>query len=263
MAEVPSGPDDPYRDLVLGGRDLDPDRGRPWVALCAVTSSDGVTAVDGSSRGIGGAGDLRAMLRIRRGADAVLVGAATVRAEGYDAALTRTEDVAWRLERGLTERAALVIVSRTLELGDLGAGVRGTRVILLTAGSTGTPTCDLGALTARLEANASRLEVLEVGTDLGGTISWPRALAALHDAGLRRLSCEGGPSVNAQLLAEGLVDEVFLTVAPRILGGGGGGVAGTLTGFAGPDPLARPLRLRSVVPVGDELLVRYEVPTAG
>ena len=259
MAAIPPEADDPYRELVLGGPTLDDARERPWVALCAVTSSDGVTAVDGSSRGIGGAGDLRAMLRIRRGADAVLVGAATVRAEGYDAALTRAEDVAWRVERGLTERAALVIVSRTLELGDFGHGVSGTRVIVLTTAGADTSAKGIGALAARLEANGSRLEVLDVGADDGGAVSWPRALTALRDAGLRRVSCEGGPSVNAQLLAQGLVDEILLTIAPRILGTG----ARTLTGFAGTGPLPQPLRLRSVVPVGDELLVRYEVPTVG
>jgi riboflavin biosynthesis pyrimidine reductase len=259
MVEDAPEADDPYRDLVLGGLRSDDARERPWVALCAVTSVDGVTAVDGSSRGIGGAGDMRAMLRIRRGADAVLVGAATVRAEGYDAAMTRAEDVAWRVEHGLTERAALVIVSRTLELGDLGGGVRDTHVIVLTATDPDAPTRDLRDLAARLAANGSRLEVIDVAGHDPRTISWPRALAALRDAGLRRVSCEGGPSVNAQLLAQGLVDEVFLTIAPRVLGGG----ASTLTGFAGTDPLPVPLRVRSVVPVGDELLVRYEVPPVG
>jgi len=259
MAAIPSASDDPYSDLVLGGPMPDREHGRPWVALCAVTSVDGVTAVDGSSRGIGGAGDLRALLRIRRGADAVLVGAATVRAEGYDAALTRPEDVAWRVEHGLTERAALVIVSRTLEFGEFGHGVSGTRVIVLTAADPGNSAKDLSALAARLEANGSRLEVLDVGADRRGTVSLPRALTALRDAGLQQVSCEGGPSVNAQLLAQGLVDEIFLTIAPRILGTH----SRTLTGFAGAGPLPEPLRIRSVVPVGDELLVRYEVPTVG
>jgi len=258
MTSVPAPPEDPYHDLVLGGGSLDRDRGRPWVALCAVTSSDGVTAVDGSSRGIGGAGDLRALRSIRRGADAVLVGAATVRAEGYDAALTRDEDAAWRLERGLTERAALVIVSRSLEFGGFGSTVRGTRVIVLTVGDALGPgrAQDTRGLATRLDTNGSRLEVLDVGGSGGGTISWPRALTALRDAGLLRVSCEGGPSVNAQLLARGLVDEIFLTIAPSILGGG----SSSLTGFAGSVPHPQPLRLRSVVPVGDELLVRYEVP---
>jgi 5-amino-6-(5-phosphoribosylamino)uracil reductase len=259
MVEVPPEADDPYRDLVLGGPTFDDARERPWVALCAVTSVDGVTAVDGSSRAIGGAGDLRAMLRIRRGADAVLVGAATVRAEGYDAAMTRSEDVAWRVEHGLTERAALVIVSRTLELGDLGGGIRDTHVIVLTTTDPDAPVRDLSELAARLAVNGSRLEVLDVGGDDPGRISWPRALTALRDAGLRRVSCEGGPSVNAQLLAQGVVDEAFLTIAPRILGGG----PSTLTGFAGADPLPVPMRLRSAVSVGDELLVRYEVPPIG
>jgi riboflavin biosynthesis pyrimidine reductase len=243
-------PPHPYDDLLLGGATLDVDRVRPWVAICAVTSSDGVTAVDGSSRGIGGAADLQALLRIRRAADAVLVGAATVRAEGYDAALTRDSDVAWRLARGLAARAALVIVSRTLALGDFGGAIRDTRVIVLTAGSQHR---QLDALAARLAEHDSSLEVIDVGPD--ETLDWSAALTWLRDAGLMRVSCEGGPSINAQLLARGLIDEVFLTIAPRILGAGG---TGALTGYAGPTPLPDLLRLRSAVPVGDELLVRYE-----
>jgi riboflavin biosynthesis pyrimidine reductase len=243
---------DPYRDLVVGDAGPgSPDR--PWVAISAVTSSDGVIAVDGSSRGIGGPADLLALRRIRRGVDAVLVGAATIRAEGYDAALTRPEDVAWRRARGLAPTAALVVASRSLDLGAFGSHVRDTRVILLTAGPEATASAEL---VARLARNGSTLEVLDAGTD--GRLDWRVGLARLHAAGLRRLSCEGGPSVNAQLLAAGLVDEVFLTIAPRILGAGAG--ATTMVGFAGAAPLAGRLRLLQATVAGDELLVRYGAP---
>jgi riboflavin biosynthesis pyrimidine reductase len=252
LAAVAS-PDDPYCDLLLGDLPLVDARERPWVALCAVTSSDGVTAVEGSSRGIGGDADRIAMRRIRRGADAVLVGAATVRAEGYDAPMTRAEDIDWRLAQGLQARAALVIVSRTLDLGPFGGGVQGTRVIVLTA-DPARPAPQV--LQRRLEANGSSLEVIDAGR--GGRLDWPSALERLREAGLRRVSCEGGPSVNGQLLAHGLVDEVFLTVAPRILGVG----PATLAGYAGTRPVGDRLRLRSVAQVGDELLLRYELPSA-
>lgn len=240
---------DPYHDLLVGGEDPPTDRRLPWVAICAVTSSDGVIAIDGSSRGIGGPADLRALQRIRRGADAVLVGGATVRAEGYDAAVTRTEDAGWRLERRLERRAAIVIVTRSLDLGTFGENVRDTRVVLLTVGTRAEPT----VLSERLAANGSTLEVIDGSVD--GELDWAVALERLLAAGLRRISCEGGPSVNEQLLTRGLVDEVFLTVAPRMLGARAR--TPDAVGFAGGADLDGPMRLYSAFPVGDELLVRY------
>lgn len=244
---------DPYAELLLG----EP-AGGTWLALCAVASSDGVTAVAGSSRTIGGSADRLAMRRIRRGADAVLVGAATVRAEGYDAPLTSDLDAGWRQERGLSERAALVIVSRTLDLGTFGGGVHDTRVIVLTdimpaAAASQAPTADVAALRSLLERGGSTLEVVPVGRD--GRLDWAAALGWLRETGITRISCEGGPSLNAQLLDAGLVDEVLLTVAPKVLGGG----AGTLSGYAGALTREVRLQLRSVNAVGDELLLRYLV----
>jgi riboflavin biosynthesis pyrimidine reductase len=245
---------EPYAELVLGESSAE-----TWVALCAVASSDGVIAVDGSSRTIGGPADRLAMRRIRRGADAVLVGAATVRAEGYDAPLTSDLDAGWRQDRGLSERAALVIVSRTLDLGTFGGGVQGTRVVVLTdAELTDVERrADVTALRSRLEGSGSTLELVSVGRD--GAVDWAAALSWLAEAGITRISCEGGPSVNAQLLDAGLVDEVLLTVAPALLGTGPGRTAG----YAGEVSDAVPLELHSASRVGDELLVRYHVRRDG
>jgi riboflavin biosynthesis pyrimidine reductase len=244
---------DPYADLLLGGPTA-----RPWVALCAVASSDGVTAVGGSSRTIGGPADRLAMRRIRRGADAVLVGAATVRAEGYDGPLTSGDDIAWRRTRGLSDRAALVIVSHTLALGTFGAGVHDTRVIVLTdAVPSEAERPDVEGLRSLLEQGGSTLEV--VLASRGAGLDWVAALRWLCDAGITRISCEGGPSVNAQLLDADLVDEVLLTVAPKVLGVG----AGRLSGYAGEVTDTVRLELRSAITVGDELLVRYLVHRDG
>lgn len=246
--------DDPYGDLLLGGPTLQPERAT-WIAISAVTTTDGVIAVRGSSRGIGGPGDRVAMRRIRRGADAVLVGAGTVRAEGYDAAMTGPEDVSWRRERGLADRPALVVATRSGDLGAFGAGVRESRVVLLGPLGAGVRLDDLRG---RLRAGGSTLEVLD--PDQGDGPGWPHALRVLRDAGIRRVACEGGPTLNAQLLAAGVVDEVLLTVAPRILGVA---VDGTTTaGFAGGRTFGGRLELRSAIPVGDEVLLRYAVVPA-
>src|SRR5439155_764044 len=65
---------------------------------------------------------------------------------------------------------------------------------------------------------AARIEYIRCVRD--GLLDLPASLAALHDRfAVRTLLCEGGPHLNSHLLAEGLVDELFLTVAPKVAGG--------------------------------------------
>ncbi len=80
------------------------------------------------------------------------------------------------------------------------------------------------------------------------------ALADLHARGIRTLLSEGGPTLFRALLAEGLVDELFLTLSPLITGG-------DETAIVAGGPLAEPARftLGSVHQVGDELFLRYEI----
>ncbi|MCL6499920.1 MAG: dihydrofolate reductase family protein, partial [Firmicutes bacterium] len=86
-----------------------------------------------------------------------------------------------------------------------------------------------------------------------GSVDLPQALTWLYEGGVRRILCEGGPSLNAHLLAAKLVDELFLTVAPLVAGGPAGRIV------AGP--VGEPLRLalRELREYGGELLARYQV----
>jgi riboflavin biosynthesis pyrimidine reductase len=86
--------------------------GRPRVAAVMIASIDGQATVAGRSRGLGHPVDRALMRALRASADAVLVGAATVRAERY-ARLFDAEDVAARVAAGLSERPPLVVATRS------------------------------------------------------------------------------------------------------------------------------------------------------
>jgi riboflavin biosynthesis pyrimidine reductase len=83
----------------------------------------------------------------------------------------------------------------------------------------------------------------------------PAALADLRARGVRALLCEGGPTLNRALLGAGLLDELFLTVAPVVTANG---AEPSIVGSGALDPAAR-LALRWVLRCGDELFLRYAV----
>jgi riboflavin biosynthesis pyrimidine reductase len=164
---------------------------RPWVGLCMISSLDGTTVVDGRSGALGNPTDARVLGALRRAADVVLVGAATVRAEGY----------------GPPKRSALRIgvvtshgVDTDTELFRSGAGF----LVLPEDG----PAADPG------------IDVVRAGR---GTVDLARALERLGDVveDPRFVQCEGGSHLNGALLDSGCVDEVDLTTAPLLAGGDG------------------------------------------
>ncbi|MFC4911838.1 dihydrofolate reductase family protein [Actinomadura gamaensis] len=182
----PAGQTDPYAAY----SDVPPMR------VGMVVSADGsVTDPDGWTDGLGGDADFRVFRTLRALADAILVGAATVRTGRLGPA---------RLRPDLRERrggppAPIVVVSRSLDLPwDLP---------LFTAAET--PTL---VVTPSEGSVPSGIRVVRA-PDLRG------AVAELRDGlGLRRLLCEGGPGLTTALLREGLVDELCLNIAPTLLG---------------------------------------------
>lgn len=213
-----------------------------WAALCMVSSLDGAASLAGRSGGIGDDADRRALARLRDAADAVLVGAATVREEGYGPLVPRPERRDDRVARGLAPVPRLAILTRTADLDPRAAvfGHAEQRPLVLAPS---------GAVAAARDRLGERAEVLEAGE---GRVAPRHALAALAERGLPRVLCEGGPTVNAQLLDENLIDEVFLTLGPLALGGSAPRIAqGT-----GPEE-RRPMRLESVWEHDSELFLRY------
>jgi riboflavin biosynthesis pyrimidine reductase len=165
---------------------------RPWIGVCMVTSLDGTVAVDGRSGGLGNPNDLDVLLTLRALADVVVVGAGTVRQEGYGA------------PRRVGQRIGVVTRSGLVDLDSA----------LFTSGS--------GFLIAPHDAavDEDRVEVLRAGT---GLVDLGEAVRRLHDVvpGVRHVQAEGGPVLNAALLAHDLIDELNLTLASRLSGGPG------------------------------------------
>ncbi len=184
-------------------------RGRPYVMLNMVSTADGHATLDGRSRALSGPADRELFHGLRQAVDAVIAGAGTVRAERYDRIVPDESRRRLRIERGLSEEPLACIVSGRLELdseipllADPAA-----RVVILTSSAAG--------LRDKVAA-----EVHYIRAERDGLLDLPAAFAELRERfKVRTLLCEGGPHLNAQLLEAGLVDELFLSLAPVLAGG--------------------------------------------
>ena len=176
-----------------------------WLRVMMVMTLDGAVAgADGRSGSISSKTDREVLSEVRRLSDAILVGAATVRAEPYAPLRARPEAASERASLGLAPAPVIVVVSRSLDLPwDAPMfGASAVRPMVVTAGSAG----EQGRRDAREHAD---LLVLP------GDHVEPRVLLdRLAPAGLRRLVCEGGPGLVSTLTAGGVVDEVDLSLSP-------------------------------------------------
>ena len=101
----------------------------PGIRVNFVASLDGAATLDGLSGGLGGPGDKRVFALLRRLPDAVLVGAGTVRAEGYQGPLVSEDDAAWRVAHGRAAHPDLIVASSPLDVPGLLASLQGRRVL--------------------------------------------------------------------------------------------------------------------------------------
>ena len=237
-------PSDIHADLVLP-RNLS--GGGPYTAINAVSTLDGRAALEGKSSTVGSAADRVIMRNIRCAFDAVLVGAGTLRAENLDLAVPRGL-AQRRREKGLRGQPIPIILSGLTPLP------KGRKLYeqkgLLIMGPKGAQAQDRPA-----EA-AFRVLPERKGSgrvELGGVL---RILE--EEFGVGRLLVEGGPTVNRSFLSGGHVDELFLTLAPRISGDGD---APNIV--SGPETLPDKVRETSLVSVhavkGGELYLRYRL----
>ncbi len=218
---------------------------RPYLFLNMVTSVDGKAALNGGAGGIGSALDKRLMKATRAACDAVLHGAATLRAEKVDPRVGPTHARA-REARGLPAAPLAILLSRT---GDLPLDRRYFTypgVSRLIVSGEGTPPKQRAALAAHAE--------LLIAPGDEPDLTWVmRTLREVYT--VRYLLVEGGPNVNGNLFAAGLVDEICWTLGPKIIGGGE-----SLTLVNGPTFQAPvPLTLRSAYLHEGEFFLRYRV----
>lgn len=217
-------------------------RGGRLLRINMVASVDGsVTDSEGRAGGLGGDGDWEVFRALRALADGILVGAGTARIEGYGPHRLNAELAARRRADGRADPAAIVVVSRSLDLDvttPLFAEARTPTLIL---------TC--AAAPQRRRALVGRhARVVVAGddeVDLAGALE---QLGAEH--GLDHLVCEGGPTLNGGLLRTGLVDELCMTVAPLLTGSGGSGIVR-------PPTVGADLELRSLCEQDGEVYIRY------
>ncbi len=158
---------------------------RPWIGLCMVSSLDGSTVVDQSSASLSSPADREVLVTLRRLADLIVVGASTVRIEGYGPPSKPGQRVG--------------VVSRR---GDVDASAA-----LFTSGA--------GFLIIPEDAPPTSLPAVRAGR---GEVDLVAAFAQIDGDFVQ---AEGGARLNASLLEADLVDELNLTLSPQLAGGDG------------------------------------------
>lgn len=183
---------------------------RPFVAINMVMSADGRTVVDETERGLGSALDQRLMRELRVRFDVVLNGGATFRASGTSARLNDPALERWRTDRGMTPSPIAAVLTRS---GDLPPGRRFftdpsfDAVIYLSSAAP-------EHVRESLESRNRPVIIVPEGEEA------PAALQHMRSKlGASRVLVEGGATLNGDLIRRSMVDEYFLTLAPKIVGG--------------------------------------------
>ncbi|WP_232828468.1 pyrimidine reductase family protein [Kribbella monticola] len=219
------------------------DRSVPHLRSNFVTSLDGAVEIDGQSKSLTNPEDSELFGKLRMLSDVVLVGAGTVRIEGYNGLRLGGDRRAWRKANGLAENPTLAIVSSRLDLDPINKVFADApiRPLVITHAA---------ASPERVEALGEVADVLVCGeaeVDLSAVVS------TLAERGLPQILCEGGPHLLGALTEADLVDELDLSLSPLLVGPG----AGRITAGA-VDTVARPFVLRSVLGADDgSLFLRY------
>jgi riboflavin biosynthesis pyrimidine reductase len=195
----------------LYGTPRQADHDRPWVGVCMITSLDGSTSREGVSGGLGNDGDRAVFAALRRAADAILVGAATARAERYQAPRRAGQRIGVVTSTGSVDTSTNLFPS--------GSG-------FLVMPEDGPPA---PAGTDVVRAGVKRVDVGLALRRLGDVMAAPTFVQV-----------EGGARLNASMLEAGCVDELNLSLAPMVVGGDGNRM---VTGAAETDTRFEPAHL--------------------
>jgi riboflavin-specific deaminase-like protein len=232
-----TSPDDLASGLRLADRARE---NRPYLIVNMVSAVDGKATLDWRTKGLSSELDRQLFHHLRTQVDAVMVGAGTVRTERYGAIVKSEELRAKRVREGLDPDPLAIVVSARLDVPpDVPLLQEPSQRVLVITGSE-----------AELAGATSQVEYLRTGDDL------QLALARLRgDHGIRSILCEGGPTLNSHLFAAGLVDELWLSLSPKVVAG-----PAALTIVAGRE-LVDPAELEPIsLAVGDgDLFTRWRV----
>jgi riboflavin biosynthesis pyrimidine reductase len=220
---------------------------RAWLRANMVSTLDGAAQHEGRSHPISSAADMRIFGTLRALADVVVVGAETVRQEGYRPARERAEFAAARKAAGQGPAPAVAVVTASLEL-DFSLPLFSSPLVptLILTGAAAAP--DRVAAAERAGA-----VVVVAGEGMG--VEPARAVRALAERGHTRLLTEGGPRLLGQLVAAEVLDELCLTTAPMLTAGDAQRIAG------GPSvTVPRRFELLSLLEEDGFLFGRYRRP---
>ncbi|MEU9910788.1 pyrimidine reductase family protein [Streptomyces sp. NPDC051001] len=201
-----------YPETVSGGAPV------AWLRANMVSTLDGAAQHDGKSQPISTAADMRIFGTLRGLADVVVVGAETVRQEGYRPARARAEFAERREAAGQGPAPAIAVVSASLEL-DFSLPLFTSPLVptLILTGAAAAPD-----RVATAEKAGARVVI--AGDGVG--VEPARAVRALADLGFTRLLTEGGPRLLGQFVAAEVLDELCLTVSPMLTAGDAQRIAG-------------------------------------
>jgi len=221
-----------------------PDRARTHVRVNFVTSIDGAATHNGLTAGLNNEADHQVFHTLRMLSDVVLVGAGTVRQEGYEDLRVTPSQSRWRTEQGLPPHPVMAVISRSLDL-DPAAPLftrAPVRPLLFT-------TADAPAQQRRALMNVA--DVVTAGTDV---VEPAQVVAELSRRGLPQILSEGGPVWFAAMIEAGVIDEMCLTLSPLLEGGRATRIA------RGGRQRSTPMSLVSVLRAEDMLILRYLRP---
>jgi riboflavin biosynthesis pyrimidine reductase len=219
------------------------DRSVPHVRSNFVASVDGAVEIDGQSKALSDKHDQELFGKLRMISDVVLVGAGTVRVEGYNPLRLAAQRRSWRQENGLPENPTLAIVSSRLDLNPVNPVFANAPIRPLVITHEAAPP----------DRRAALSEVADILVCGAAEVDLGAAVAALGERGLPQILCEGGPHLLGSLTDADLVDEMCLSLNPLLAGPG----AGRIT--AGPvSTIARRLTLHSALAADNGFLfMRY------
>jgi riboflavin-specific deaminase-like protein len=181
---------------------------RPYTVANFISSADGRAAFHGRSGALGDPADRDLFHGLREQVDAVFAGTGTLRAERYGPMMRDPEGRRRREQAGRSPEPLACVVTRSGEVpSDIPLFTSPESHIVLFSSAP----VDLGECKAQVELVRLDPGELTLTTVLGRLRS---------DFGVASLLCEGGPTVFGALLQEQLVDELLLTIAPKLVGGG-------------------------------------------